>query len=170
MTPVPIVRGNMRIRKATKNDITVMASHHRKMFEEIWKKKGQTLYADSAARLEAAYAEKLKADLTNDTCKAWVAETEETVVASGAITIIRLVPTPMDISCDAAYLHSMYTDGAFRNRRCAQNIIAEVIKYCQSRGIKRILLNASDDGKPVYEKIGFTIAPDFMRLTMEGGK
>ncbi|HAO20150.1 MAG TPA: hypothetical protein DCQ37_06465 [Desulfobacteraceae bacterium] len=43
-------------------------------------------------------------------------------------------------------------------------IIRNVIKYCNSDEIKRILLNASDEGKPVYQKIGFRSAPDTMRL------
>jgi len=45
-----------------------------------------------------------------------------------------------------------------------QSIIDEAVNYCKKLGIKRMILNAIDSGKPIYEKYGFVSAPDTMRL------
>ena len=42
--------------------------------------------------------------------------------------------------------------------------LESLIQYCQKNGISRIVLNASDAGKPIYEKSGFVSSPETMRL------
>ncbi len=159
--------GDMHMREASKMDIPFMAAHHRKMFEEIWEEKGRQIDPASARELENAYTQKLEADLQSGTCRAWVIEDRKTVVSSGAITVVCLVPVPSDLSSKVAYVHSMYTEKSHRNRKCAQRIIYNMIAYCKSAGIKRIQLHASDAGQPVYQKLGFQPAPDTMRLFIE---
>ncbi len=155
------------LREASMDDIAVLASHHRKMFEEIWARKGEPLGTLRARELESAYTGKLEIEMEKGLLRAWFIEDEKKVVSSGAITLLSLVPNPLDLSSRVAYLHSMYTETSHRNSGYAQRIIKTIIEYCNSLGIKRILLNASDAGKPFYEKIGFHSAPDAMRLFIE---
>lgn len=155
------------LREASTTDISVMAVHHRKMFEEIWERKSEHLESEKAEEIEQAYTQKLETEMKSGICKAWVIEDKGKIVSSGAITLVSFVPNPSDLSCKVAYLHSMYTEKPHRNKKYAQRIIYNVMTHCKSHGIKRILLNASDDGKPVYQKIGFRSAPDTMRLFIE---
>jgi GNAT superfamily N-acetyltransferase len=157
-------RGKMPIREASAADIAIMAAHHGKMFEEIWEHKGEHLQPARIAEIEKAYRQKLETEMESGTCKAWIVEDEEQVVASGALTFMSLVPNPSDLSSKVAYLHSMYTEKSHRNKKCAQQIMHNMISYCSSHGIKRVLLNASDAGQPVYHKFGFRSTPDTMRL------
>lgn len=152
------------IREASENDISFMATHHKEMFKEIWEQKGEHLDTERASEVENAYAHKLAMEMGGGICKAWVVEDEGRIISSGAITFISLAPNPSDLSSKVAYLHSMYTEKSHRNRKHAQRIVNTMIEYCRANGIKRILLNASDAGKPVYQKIGFRSAPDTMRL------
>jgi GNAT superfamily N-acetyltransferase len=154
----------MRLREASISDISMLAVHHRKMFMEIWEKKRDYLEPERANQIEKAYVTKLETEMKNGNCIAWVIEDKESVVASGAVTFISLVPNPSDLSSKVAYLHSMYTEKSYRNKKCAQQIIQKAIDLCASQGVKRIMLNASDAGQPVYQKIGFRSAPDTMRL------
>ncbi|EFK09939.1 acetyltransferase, GNAT family [delta proteobacterium NaphS2] len=131
---------------------------------EIWEKKGDYLDPKRSNEIERAYIAKLEIEMKNGNCIAWVIEDKESVVASGAVTFISLVPNPSDLSSKVAYLHSMYTEKSYRNKKCAQQIIQKAIGLCASQGVKRIMLNASDAGQPVYQKIGFRSAPDTMRL------
>lgn len=158
----------MNIREALTTDISILASHHRRMFEEIWRSKGEALNPEIAIGVENAYSQKLELELTAEICKAWVAEDERKIVSSGAITFISLVPNPSDLSPRVAYLHSLYTEKGYRNRKYSQRIIQRVIAYCKSNGINRVQLNASAAGRPVYEKMGFKPAPDSMRLFLNG--
>ena len=157
----------IRLREASCTDISIMAAHHKKMFEEIWELKGEHLETVISEEIEKAYTQKLETEMESGICKAWVIEDKGKIVSSGAITLVSFVPNPSDLSCNVAYLHSMYTEKPHRNKKYAQRIIHNVIKHCNSNGIKRILLNASDEGKPVYQKIGFRSAPDTMRLFIE---
>jgi GNAT superfamily N-acetyltransferase len=158
---------NMRIREATIGDIPLLGIHHREMCQEIWEKKGEDIDSSRFAEIERAYIQKLLLQLQDGSCKAWVIEYEHRIIASGTISIVSFVPTPQDLSSNVAYLHSMYTDKDRRNNYCARRIVKQALDYCKAHGIKRIILNASEAGRPIYEKIGFRSAPDTMRLLLE---
>ena len=80
------------------------------------------------------------------------------------VSILTTVPVPDDPSNEIAYLHSMYTVKASRQNGFARKIIETAIHDCRLRGIRRIILNASAVGRPVYEKLGFEIADNAMRM------
>jgi GNAT superfamily N-acetyltransferase len=155
------------IREATPKDILRLVIHHRKMFQEILKNRGEDLALSVSKAIEKSYREKLKKELLIGTCKVWIIEDGDKIIASGAITIIRLVPTPIDLSSNAVWLHSMYTEKKYRGHQCAQRIIKKALQCCKKNGLKRIMLNASPAGRPVYEKLGFQPSPDTMRLIIK---
>ena len=154
----------MNLQDATTEDIRILAIHHRKMFEEIWEQKGQKIEKVRAEEIEAAYYEKIEKQIPEGTCIAWVVKNDNQIIASGAITIVSFVPVPNDTNHNIAYLHSMYTEKGYRNQKYAQKIVDRAIHYCQKNEISRIVLNASDAGKPIYEKSGFVSSPETMRL------
>jgi N-acetylglutamate synthase-like GNAT family acetyltransferase len=157
----------IQIREATVSDILLLAVHYRKMFEEIWAKKGETIDSSLSVEIVSAYVRKLRQQLPEGTCKAWVVEEDHHIIASGAISFVSFVPTPADLSSTVGYLHSMYTEKEHRNNQCAERIVKQAVALCRTMGIKRILLNASEAGRPIYEKIGFQLATDVMRLLLE---
>jgi len=75
--------------------------------------------AGAGDAMESAYRAKLSGELASGECKSWVIEMEKAIVASGAISIVKMVPTPFDISCRMAYVHSMYTEKEQRGCGCA---------------------------------------------------
>ncbi|MBW2199680.1 MAG: GNAT family N-acetyltransferase [Deltaproteobacteria bacterium] len=154
----------MKLQYATIDDVKMLAIHHRKMFEEIWEQKSQKIEKARAQELEAAYSEKIIKQIPEGTCIAWVVKNDNQIVASGAISIVSFVPVPNDTNHNIAYLHSMYTEKGYRHQKCAQKIVDRAIHYCQKNGINRVVLNASDAGKPIYEKLGFVSSPETMRL------
>lgn len=158
----------LNIQEATCGDIEQLAIHHRKMFEEIWEDKSQKLEAAEANKIEKAYFEKLEKQIPVGSCKDWVVKNGDQIIASGAISIVSYVPVPQDTNQNIAYLHSMYTEKKFRGRKFAQQIIERAIQYCQKNGIIRVILNSSDTGKPIYEKLGFVSSSDTMKLFIEG--
>lgn len=155
------------LREATEHDISQLGIYHRKMFEEIWTNESKCLDPSICRGIEEAYVQKLKQELLNGTCKAWVIENENNIVASGAISIVSFVPSPHDLSSKVAYLHSIYTEKEYRNNGFANLIINKIMQYCKDYEIKRMILNASEAGIPIYEKLGFRSAPDIMRLIIE---
>ena len=154
----------MNVQVACLDDIRILAIHHRKMFEEIWEQKGLQLETEKSKDLESAYLEKITKQIPEGVCKAWVIKNDDQIIASGAITIVSFVPVPIDLNHNIAYLHSMYTEKAHRHKKCAQKIVDKAIQYCQQNDIGRIVLNASEAGKPIYEKKGFVSSPETMRF------
>ncbi len=155
------------MREATEQDVPQLSVHHRKMFEEIWEKKGQRIGNSASIEIERAYSRKLSKELPAGLCRSWVIEDGNGIVASGAITIVSLVPTPNDFSPEVAYLHSMYTERGFRGKNFAGRIVRKALEHCKANGIKRVILNASEAGRPIYERIGFSELPEMMGVFIE---
>ena len=62
----------IRLREASGTDISIMAAHHKKMFEEIWELKGEHLETVISEEIEKAYTQKLETEMESGICKAWV--------------------------------------------------------------------------------------------------
>jgi ribosomal protein S18 acetylase RimI-like enzyme len=120
------------LREATERDIPQLSAHHRKMFEEMWEKKGQPIETSAGNEMEQAYSRKLSAELRVGSCKSWLIEKGHQVVASGAITIVSFVPTPKDLSSRTAYMHSIYTEPESRGQNLASRIVLTALEYCKA--------------------------------------
>ena len=143
----------MPLREAFFEDIPAMAEHYRLMFEEISDQKGEHLDIAKAGDIEKAYALKLRTELKSGICRTWVIEDDGKTVASGGVTFVSFVPNLSDLSSKVAYLHGMYTEKSHRNRKCAQRIIDAATQHCRAHGVNRMILTASEAGRPIYEKI-----------------
>jgi GNAT superfamily N-acetyltransferase len=158
---------NIPIHVAKMDDIPILVTHHHKMFKEIWTLKGLEIDAHQFEEMDKAYTKKLNEELVNGTCTAWVVKKEDKIVASGSISIHSMVPRPDDSSYRVAHLHSVFTEYDYRENGFASLITKNAIHYCKSRGIKRMTLEASNAGRPIYEKIGFQPAVSSMQLSIE---
>ncbi len=158
-----VTQNNFLIESADSNDIPFLIDHHRRMFLDIMLLKGKDTSDLNTNDIDSAYKKKLKNELGRE-CRAWVIRDKGFVLASGAISIISLVPVPYDPSSKVAYLHSIFTEDKFRKNGFARMIVEKAIQYCKSKGIKRIILNASNSGIPLYESLGFEPAENSMRL------
>jgi GNAT superfamily N-acetyltransferase len=160
----PAVSNDGHLRIAIPEDIPILLHHHRKMFEEIRKKTGNPVDLSILAALENEYRVKLAREIPCGACIAWVVDIGDRIVSSGAVSIVSYVPVPHDLSFRIAFLHSVYTEKAYRHRHYARRITQAAADYCRDRGIRRLYLFASDAGQPVYEKAGFVPVPNTMLL------
>lgn len=153
-----------RITPATADDVPVLVEHHRRMFEEVLISRGVDPNTLDAELLDRAYLNKLNNEL-GTTCNLWVVRTDNNdVVASGGVTMVSMVPVPDDYSCTVAYIHSVFTETEFRKHGLAEQVMETIRQFCKKKGIKRLILNASDAGAPLYEKLGFEPATNSMRM------
>ncbi len=111
--------------------------------------------ADVPEMMEATHrylAEKMP---TNE-FMAWVAEVDGHIVAMSGLVFyerLALVGNPAGLH---AYVLNMYTVPEFRRRGLASALLRDIIAYVkENTAAKRIWLHATDDGRPVYEKLGF---------------
>ena len=144
----------------------MLVKHRRWMFEDMALAKGARHASAELDAMDAAYAQQLHTQLSDGRLQAWVIEAEGRVVASGAILLADWLPRPGDLTGCLAYLHSVYTEPDYRRRGLARRIVQTLIEVCRAKGLRRVMLHASDAGRPMYESMGFA-ATNEMRLMFE---
>jgi len=152
------------IRKASIADIPFLTEHHEKMFREIFGKKGYRVNENDFFLMKSVYGSKLADQFVDGSCFAWIYHNDDILISSLAVTILRSVPVPYDPQDRSAYIHSVYTEEKYRNRGHAKTLVKKAIEFCREKNIRRIDLVTSDDGKVLYEKLGFKYVPEYMRL------
>jgi GNAT superfamily N-acetyltransferase len=61
---------------------------------------------------------------------------------------------------------NVYTEPEFRRRGIARQIVVTILDWAQQRGLRTINLHASNEGRSLYEKLGFE-ATNEMRLKFD---
>jgi GNAT superfamily N-acetyltransferase len=139
------------IRPATIHDLDTVLRQRWKMFEEMG--------ADNRAGLEKM-TELARTffwpRLANGMYQAWLVEnTEGAVIAGCGIILLDYQPNPFAPSPTHPMIINMYTDPLFRRRGIARKLMEIQIDWCRDNGYRAITLHASDDGRPLYEALGF---------------
>lgn len=89
-------------------------------------------------------------------------------VGAGGVSFFQVMPTYHNPSGNKAYIMNMYTNPAYRRRGIAAKTLDMLINDTKNKGITAISLEATDMGKPLYEKYGFIKMNDEMKLPEEG--
>jgi len=159
--------GRYRIRTAEASDIPVLARHRAAMFRDM----GQ-LAAHLNESLERATASFLEVAMARGEYLAWVAEDASAppAIAGGAGVQLRpILPRPrpgtedLELGPEAIVLN-VYVEPAWRRRGVGEALMHAVLDALAVRGIRRVVLHASPDGRRLYERLGFVITNE-MRLS-----
>ena len=86
----------------------------------------------------------------------FIAQTPDGKVAgSGCVWIREEQPRPTNPRQEIPYLMSVFTEKPYRRKGAARAVVAKALKWCRDQGYERIILHASDAGRPLYESLGF---------------
>lgn len=98
--------------------------------------------------------------------RTWLAS--ERGVDVGLIThlVLDLAPRPEDASNLDGYVINMYVAPSHRRRGIARDLLAVCRSAASEMGLRRLLLHATDHGRPLYTSAGFTTNPDWMELRL----
>jgi len=92
--------------------------------------------------------------------RAWVAETSDgTIVGGGGIIVVPWPPGPNYPGDRLAFVYNLYTQPAHRRSGVARQIMDAIHAWCRSAGITSLALNASTDGRALYESMGYEESP-----------
>ena len=148
-----------RIRRATAADAGVLARHRAEMFRDM----GELPDDLYDALIDAARAYITQA-ITDGRYIGWVAELDagsREVVGGAGVQLRELLPRP-DVARERlvrgpqGLVVNVYTERAWRRRGVADALMRELLRWCRGNGIESIVLHASGEGRPLYEKLGFT--------------
>ena len=82
----------------------------------------------------------------------------------GGVSFYRVMPTYHNPTGRCAYIMNMYTNPEYRRLGIAHKTLDMLIRDTKSKGITAISLEATDMGRPLYEKYGFVKMNDEMEL------
>jgi len=157
-SPNPI--SGITIREATLTDIPEILRQRRGMYMDMNYKDAGDLEAMSNAT--ATYLANAMAD---GSFRAWLACDKGRAVAGGAVVNSPWPAHPYDLECRRANILNVYTGPAYRRRGIARALMETMIDWCRREGFARVTLHASDDGRHLYESLGFE-ASNEMRLNL----
>lgn len=85
-------------------------------------------------------------------------------IGAGGVSFYQVMPTYHNPSGKKAYIMNMYTAPEYRRQGIAFHTLDLLIKDAKERGVSSIALEATDMGRPLYEKYGFVKMEDEMEL------
>ncbi len=81
----------------------------------------------------------------------------------GSICFTEELPSPDNHSGRCAYLMNIYVREPFRKHGLAHGIVTRLIEEAKRRECGKIYLETTEDGRPVYQSLGFRDLPDIMK-------
>jgi GNAT superfamily N-acetyltransferase len=149
-------RSDILVRRATVADIPALAHHRVSMYRDI----GELTPSDETRLFEATTAY-LRPALESGEYLAWIAVAPgapERVVAGAGLIVRPMIPRPGTsggIEVREAQVVNVYTEAAWRRRGIAALVMQQLIDYTRANHLNRVSLHASDEGRPLYESLGF---------------
>ena len=154
-----------RIRRATAQDAGIVAWHRARMFQDMG-----DVSSDAFEILRAKARARLKEWLASGDYVGWLAtpaDQPEMVVGGAGVQLQPILPRPVNASTVGegrqGTVVNVFTEPQWRRRGIAGLLIKEIITWSNDEHLDRLLLHASDEGRSVYERLGF-IAGNEMRF------
>lgn len=88
------------------------------------------------------------------------------LVGCGDVSFYEVMPTYSNPWGTNAYIMNMYTKPEYRRQGIASKTLDLLVQEAKKRGIRKISLEATDMGRPVYTKYGFVGMKDEMEYTL----
>ncbi len=170
----------IRIREAGPGDLETILHHRRSMFRDM--REGTLEELDRMVEVARPW---LKKALADGSYHHWLAvvgnggrsgvdsnidlnvdlnsDGPGRVAGGGGVLLSPWPANPHDPCVERAIILNVYTEQEFRRRGVARQIMQVILAWLQERGLRSVNLHASDEGRRLYESLGFT-ATNEMRL------
>ena len=154
---------NILIRTATVGDAAIIASYRAQMFRDMG-----TLADELFEPLAHATISYLQRTMPAGEYVGWLAyESHNPARIVGSVgVLIRQIPPFATVDASGnrriaggkqGLVVNMYVDQSMRRRGVARAVMAEVLAWSSREKIDRLVLHASEEGKPLYAGMGFVM-------------
>ena len=147
-----------QIRRATAGDADIISWHRARMFQDMGDVSG-----DAVEILRANARSRLEEWIDKANYIGWLAvpaDEPEIIVAGAGVQLQPILPRPLDVSMIGegrqGTIVNVFTEPQWRRRGIAGLLIKEIITWSKIEQIDRLVLHASDEGRSIYERLGFT--------------
>lgn len=154
----------LNVRRAEHSDIENLVELRIALLQEVGNIKNQE-EMEEVRSANKVYYEK---HLNNGDFILFVAESQGKIIGTSGLIIIIRPPYLHNLLGIDAYIMNVYTIPNYRGKGIATALLDNCIEFARSNNVGRIFLNASADGKPIYEKRGFILKNAAMELVLNG--
>ncbi|HEU5217237.1 MAG TPA: GNAT family N-acetyltransferase [Gemmatimonadales bacterium] len=146
------------MRPADETDIPALAHHRAAMFRDMGALASHR--EESMVRATVSY---LREALPRGEYLAWVAQDSAVpaaIIGGAGVQLRPILPRPrpgadeLELGPEAIVLN-VYVEPAWRRRGVADALMGALLSTLAARGIRRVVLHASDDGRHLYQRLGF---------------
>ena len=95
---------------------------------------------------------------------AYLVYDNENLIGAGGVSFYQVMPTYHNPTGKKAYIMNMYTASEYRRQGIAFHTLDLLVKDIRKQGVSQITLEATEMGRPLYEKYGFVKMEDEMEL------
>jgi GNAT superfamily N-acetyltransferase len=159
-----------KIRFATAIDLELISWHRARMFKEMGELPPELFDSFRVQSLDA-----LRQLFDRGEYLGWLASLEgqpDKIVAGAGVALREVPPRPQPradgkidiVSGRQAIIQNVYTEPEWRRRGLGMLLMKEIIAWSQRTGVASLVLHASDEGRKLYERLGF-IPTTEMRLS-----
>jgi GNAT superfamily N-acetyltransferase len=153
---------DIKIREAAPSELAIVLHHRRSMFRDM--SEGTVEELDRMVEVATPWFARALAD---GSYRHWLALDSSGRVAGGGGVLLGPWPAnPKDPCTERAVILNVYTEPEFRKQGIARQIMLAILAWVKAQGFRVVNLHASDEGRPLYEKLGFD-ATNEMRLKFD---
>jgi ribosomal protein S18 acetylase RimI-like enzyme len=140
-----------RVRMAVADDAEELVRLRVLMFEAMGRDVSATDWRQQAVAV-------FKRELGGPDLIATVIDAPDGGLACCAAAFVRLdLPRPGQLGTVSAHLHNVCTDPAWRRRGLARLAVTALVEHLDALGVPWSDLHASDEGRGLYESLGFQV-------------
>lgn len=148
------------IRRAVPADIDLLVKCRIEVLREVF----SIPASQSVAMLEKENREYYRTAIPAGGHIACFAYVDEEIVGCGGVCLYREMPSPDNPNGCCAYLMNIYTRSEFRGQGVGGKIVNWLVRQAKQKGSVKIYLEASESGRSLYEKKGFSAMSGYMQL------
>jgi GNAT superfamily N-acetyltransferase len=137
------------LREANLADLETLTYHRYAMWRDMGRDP-RTLETVKSVALEYFLAA-----IPNGTYRGWVAECDGKIVGGAGIVVSAWPGNVGSTLASRAMILNMFVEPHYRRRGIARSLMEVMIAWCKSAGYSYVGLHASDEGRPLYESLGF---------------
>src|SRR6202158_2900071 len=158
-------QAEITIREATPSESAIILHHRRSMFRD--RGEGTVEELDRMAEVASPWLARALADGSH---RHWLAlDSSGRVAGGGGVLLCPWPANPKDPCTERAVILNVYTEPEFRRQGIARQIMQTILVWAKERGLRAVNLHASDEGRLLYEQLGFEPTNE-MRLRFYGKK
>ena len=141
----------LRVRLATLDDVATIVYQRHAMFAEMGDGTPESL-----DQMDVGFGPWLVEKISAGEYLGWFALDENGRPVAGVGLWAQPWPVgPVDQTGKRVYLMNVYTEPGYRGRGLARGLVQLSLDWARERGVKTVVLHASDAGRPIYESLGF---------------